>query len=128
MKLTIHQNTLAVLATLSWNNQVYAFAPISSRAVVSKTAIAQSTIAVKEDVGVTSVEAPTSDQSPKAWECDEDANCVQIDACDEEQCRTTLDVRIHGEWYDLSGMFSKWQDCCTDGDIEHQLTFFHDLH
>lgn len=40
---------------------------------------------------------------PKAWECDEEANCVQIDACDEEQCRTTLDVRIHGEWYDLSG-------------------------
>jgi hypothetical protein len=39
----------------------------------------------------------------KAWDCDEEANCVQIDACDEEKCRTTLDVRIHGEWYDLSG-------------------------
>lgn len=39
----------------------------------------------------------------KAWECDEEANCVQIDACDENECRTTLDVRIHGEWYDLSG-------------------------
>ena len=39
----------------------------------------------------------------KAWDCDEDANCVQIDACDEEMCRTSLDVRIHGEWYDLSG-------------------------
>ena len=46
-----------------------------------------------------------SDESmdPKAWDCDEDANCVQVDACDEEVCRTSLDVRIHGEWYDLSG-------------------------
>ena len=40
---------------------------------------------------------------PQAWDCDDEANCVQVDACDEEQCRTTLDVRIHGEWYDLSG-------------------------
>jgi hypothetical protein len=38
-----------------------------------------------------------------AWECDEDANCVVVPACDEEKCRTSLDVRIHGEWYDLSG-------------------------
>lgn len=44
-----------------------------------------------------------STDSPKAWECDEDANCVQVEACDQEQCRTTLDVRIHGQWYDLSG-------------------------
>jgi hypothetical protein len=39
----------------------------------------------------------------KAWDCDEEANCVQIEACDEVECRTTLDVRIHGDWYDLSG-------------------------
>lgn len=38
-----------------------------------------------------------------AWECDEEANCVQVPACDEETCRTSLDVRIHGKWYDLSG-------------------------
>lgn len=37
------------------------------------------------------------------WDCDEEANCVEVPACDEEACRTTLDVRIHGEWYDLSG-------------------------
>ncbi len=42
-------------------------------------------------------------KGPKAWDCDDEANCVQVDACDEEQCRTSLDVRIHGEWYDLSG-------------------------
>lgn len=38
-----------------------------------------------------------------AWECDEDANCVQVPACDEQECRTSLDVRIHNKWYDLSG-------------------------
>ncbi len=38
-----------------------------------------------------------------AWECDDEANCVQVPACDEEACRTSLDVRIHNKWYDLSG-------------------------
>ena len=40
-----------------------------------------------------------SDESmnPKAQDCDEDANCVQVDASDEEVCRTNLDVHIHGE-------------------------------
>ena len=43
------------------------------------------------------------DQNPSTWECDEEANCVEVAACDEVQCRTGLDVRIHGTWYDLSG-------------------------
>lgn len=43
------------------------------------------------------------------WECDEEAQCVEVPACDEEQCRTSLDVRIHGEWYDLTGSsFACW--------------------
>jgi hypothetical protein len=37
------------------------------------------------------------------WECDEDANCVVVPACDDNECRTSLDVRLHGTWYDLSG-------------------------
>ena len=41
--------------------------------------------------------------APAAWECDADANCDLVPACDETACRTTLDVRIHGTWYDLSG-------------------------
>ena len=40
-----------------------------------------------------------------AWDCDDEANCVQVDACDENECRTSLDVRIHGTWYDLSGTY-----------------------
>ena len=46
---------------------------------------------------------PAGTDEPTTWECDEDAQCVEVPACDEEECRTSLDVRIHGEWYDLSG-------------------------
>jgi hypothetical protein len=51
------------------------------------------------------LERPTVDSSEQTvWECDDDlTECKEVPACDEEQCRTSLDVRIHGEWYDLSG-------------------------
>lgn len=41
--------------------------------------------------------------SPTAWQCDDEANCVVVPACDDQVCRTSLDVRIHNVWYDLSG-------------------------
>ena len=41
--------------------------------------------------------------APSGWECDDQANCVEVPACDDKVCRTSLDVRIHGKWYDLSG-------------------------
>lgn len=46
---------------------------------------------------------PVVSVGPTAWQCDEEAVCVEIPACDEQICRTSLDVRIHGKWYDLSG-------------------------
>lgn len=46
----------------------------------------------------------SSSDVPMGWECNEEAECVQIPACDEERCQTSLDVRIHNTWYDLSGM------------------------
>jgi len=98
MKLTFNQTTLLVITSLFNANNVQAFAPISSNVRSVSTSIAQSTISAPNgEVAV------NGDSSPKAWDCDEDANCAQVEACDEEQCRTTLDVRIHGEWYDLSG-------------------------
>ena len=39
-----------------------------------------------------------------SWECNEDiTDCKQVAECDEEKCKTSLDVRIHGDWYDLTG-------------------------
>jgi len=38
-----------------------------------------------------------------SWDCDEEAVCDEVPACNEEKCRTSLDVRIHDTWYDLSG-------------------------
>eukprot|EP00526_Cylindrotheca_closterium_P012820 CAMPEP_0113620828 /NCGR_PEP_ID=MMETSP0017_2-20120614/10624_1 /TAXON_ID=2856 /ORGANISM="Cylindrotheca closterium" /LENGTH=454 /DNA_ID=CAMNT_0000530521 /DNA_START=165 /DNA_END=1529 /DNA_ORIENTATION=+ /assembly_acc=CAM_ASM_000147 len=46
----------------------------------------------------------TTTDGPTTWECDDDlTECREVPACDEEQCRTSLDVRIHGDWYDLTG-------------------------
>jgi len=67
----------------------------------------------------------------KAWDCDEEANCVQIEACDEVECRTTLDVRIHGDWYDLSGWRkahpagSHWIDWYDGRDATEVMDAFH---
>ena len=87
--------------------RVQAFTPTSSmtsKYLSSSMSTKRSNVIVRssvtaEDLRVNGDVAKT----PSAWDCDEDANCVQVDACDEESCRTTLDVRIHGEWYDLSG-------------------------
>jgi hypothetical protein len=40
---------------------------------------------------------------PTTWQCDDEAVCVEVAACDDQVCRTSLDVRVHGKWYDLSG-------------------------
>jgi hypothetical protein len=48
-----------------------------------------------------------SQDMPTTWECNDEAECVVVPACDEEQCRTSLDVRIHGEWYDLTGQLPR---------------------
>jgi len=66
-----------------------------------------------------------------AWDCDEEMNCVEVPACDEQQCRTTLDVRIHGEWYDLSGWRkahpagSHWIDWYDGRDATEVMDAFH---
>ena len=56
----------------------------------------------KANIEISNKDEVTSEM-PTAWECNEDAECVVVPACDEENCRTSLDVRIHGKWYDLSG-------------------------
>ena len=57
----------------------------------------------------TPIEIPTLSEKtngesvPMGWECNENAECVEVPACNEERCQTSLDVRMHGTWYDLSG-------------------------
>ena len=58
---------------------------------------------LSKPLGAATMEPTTTDE-PTTWECDDDlTECREVPACDEEQCRTSLDVRIHGEWYDLTG-------------------------
>jgi hypothetical protein len=44
-----------------------------------------------------------NNQPPIAYDCNDEAECVEVPICDDVQCRTSLDVRIHSTWYDLSG-------------------------
>lgn len=72
-----------------------------------------------------------STAAPTAWDCDDEANCVQVDACDDEQCRTSLDVRIHNQWYDLSGWRqahpagTHWIDWYDGRDATEVMDAFH---
>lgn len=68
---------------------------------------------------------------PVGWECDEDANCIEVDPCDDNGCRTSLDIRIHGQWYDLSGWRkahpagSHWIDWYDGRDATEVMDGFH---
>lgn len=76
------------------------------RAATPSTTARFSTLAEPPTTNGAAAPAPTVDDgsaAPTAWECDEEAACLEVPACDEAECRTTLDVRIHGTWYDLSG-------------------------
>jgi len=71
-------------------------------------------------------------QAPKVYECDDDLQkCVEVDACDEVQCRTSLDVRIHGTWYNLSGWRkahpagAHWIDWYDGRDASEVMDAFH---
>mmetsp|Transcript_12623 Transcript_12623/g.23665 ORF Transcript_12623/g.23665 Transcript_12623/m.23665 type:complete len:512 (+) Transcript_12623:3745-5280(+) len=124
--------TINALLQLNSINPTDAFAPIgnlralnvdTAKKIASRTLPLSISAVVNGDVG--------SIETPKAWECDEDANCVQVDACDEEKCRTTLDVRIHGQWYDLSGWRkahpagSHWIDWYDGRDATEVMDAFH---
>ena len=73
----------------------------------------------------------TGEDAPTAWECNEEAECVEVPACDEEDCRTTLDVRIHSKWYDLSGWRkahpagAHWIDWYDGRDATEVMDAFH---
>jgi len=71
-------------------------------------------------------------KEPTAWECDDDLiECKEVPACDELSCRTSLDVRIHGNWYDLSGWRkahpagTHWIDWYDGRDATEVMDAFH---
>ena len=70
-------------------------------------------------------------KEPTAWECNDEAECVVVPACDEEDCRTSLDVRVHGTWYDLSGWRkahpagAHWIDWYDGRDATEVMDAFH---
>ena len=99
--------TLAVFLAVSGNgiSSVGAFSPPSSSAAPPGVATTQKNMVATAPPmpGTANGSSSSSSDAPLGWECDDEANCVQVPACDEEGCRTSLDVRIHNEWYDLSG-------------------------
>jgi Cytochrome b5-like Heme/Steroid binding domain len=69
---------------------------------------------------------------PTAWDCNDDASiCVEVPACNDEYCRTSLDVRIHNVWYDLSGWRkahpagAHWIDWYDGRDATEVMDAFH---
>ena len=65
------------------------------------------------------------------YDCDDEANCVVVPLCDESKCRTSLDVRMHNIWYDLSGWRkahpagSHWIDWFDGRDATEVMDAFH---
>jgi hypothetical protein len=87
---------------LALAGNVEAFAPARLATTLQKSSI-------HTPFRAATIEGPTTTingkkDEPTTWECDDElTKCVEVPACDEEVCRTSLDVRIHGEWYDLTG-------------------------
>ena len=99
---------MAVFLAVSGNgiSSVGAFSPPSPRAAAASPSVAttqKNMVATAPPMPGTANGGSSSSDAPLGWDCDDEANCVQVPACDEEVCRTSLDVRIHNEWYDLSG-------------------------
>jgi len=99
----------AVIGTLfcSGPSTVSAFA-LPSRIKQSATPNLRNTArfsSVAEPPTRTVVDTPTlnKDDMPTAWEREEKADCAEVPPCIEKVSRTSLDVRIHGTWYNLDG-------------------------
>lgn len=98
--------------------------------LISSTARHSSVLEPPAAASTETVEA-TEEAAPTAWECNDEAECVEVPACDEEDCRTTLDVRIHSKWYDLSGWRkahpagAHWIDWYDGRDATEVMDAFH---
>lgn len=125
---------LALLLTLTSTTTAFQVSPSSNRRL--RTLSSGRTIPVFASVAATDTAAavspplnglsPNNDATnnnidgnePTTYECDSEADCTLVPACDTETCRTSLDVRIHSTWYDLSG----WRKAHPAG--EHWIDYY----
>jgi len=124
-----HQTTIAVALSVALSGETDAFAFQPASRVAPRSAPLYS--AVIEEPATVANGVTALSESPKSWDCDEEATCVEIEACDEEDCRTSLDVRIHGDWYDLTGWRkahpagAHWIDWYDGRDATEVMDAFH---
>jgi len=137
---------ITLLLSSIYNNQVWCFSSLSS--IIPKYPPATITENTEKRNSATFVTTSTHRNmvatTPKrvngdisivpstpAWDCDDEINCKEVPKCDKEKCRTTLDVRIHGEWFDLSGWRkrhpagSHWIDWYDGRDGTEVMDAFH---
>ena len=75
----------------------------------------------------------TTSSIPMGWDCTDDVECTEVPLCTTQDCRTSLDVRYHNEWYDVSGWRSKhpagshWIDYYDGRDATEVLDGFHTI-
>ena len=96
---------MKVFSLLAMAAATDAFAPSHFKPTVLSARTSRNPIRAATVDGTTTSSSlkPNGSQQPTSWDCNDEAECVEVPACDEEQCRTSLDVRIHGDWYDLTG-------------------------
>eukprot|EP00816_Leptocylindrus_hargravesii_P001428 CAMPEP_0196819702 /NCGR_PEP_ID=MMETSP1362-20130617/71801_1 /TAXON_ID=163516 /ORGANISM="Leptocylindrus danicus, Strain CCMP1856" /LENGTH=500 /DNA_ID=CAMNT_0042198283 /DNA_START=23 /DNA_END=1525 /DNA_ORIENTATION=- len=100
------------------------------RRPVSRLASVRRFVATTPDAVDNSVSPNRSE--PTTWECDDDlTECKEVPACNEVECRTSLDVRIHDTWYDLTGWRkahpagTHWIDWYDGRDATEVMDAFH---
>ena len=85
-----------MIALAATTPAVSAFVPSGRRGI----APLRSTVAVPTQRKAATLDETSTVPNGEAttWDCNDEAECVVVPACDEEGCRTSLDVRIHGEF------------------------------
>lgn len=89
---------------------------------------------VSEQISIITTTIPSNDTTIQmGWDCNDEVECTEVPICTEQECRTSLDVRYHNVWYDVSGWRSKhpagshWIDYYDGRDATEVLDGFHTI-
>jgi hypothetical protein len=91
----------AWLLLLVSGSSVDAFTPSKLAGIRSTVSSPLRSTTLKPEVNGAAAAAASAEST--TFYCDEDVQRLEVPVGDEETRRTTLDVRINGEWYDLTG-------------------------